>query len=90
MVVVNGNNNYYEPVKKTVIKAVVAIMQHPVSTSAGYPGQQDKPGRAGALSTLPPVPPPAAGHPLPAVQHLGQYGYDHHANVPAIYDPATR
>lgn len=83
--------SYVETVKETVIKSAVTIQATSSgSTSAGYPGQQDRPGGAGALPTLPPVPPPAAGHPLRSVQHLGQYGYDHHANVPTVYDPATR
>lgn len=60
------------------------------STSAGYLREQNRPGRAGALSPLPPLSPPAAGHTVPPVQHLGQYGYDQPANVPIVYAPNQR
>lgn len=78
-------------VARGIFKQILIITEHPlVSTSAGDPGQQDRPTRAGAPSLPPALPPPAASHTLPPVQHLGQYGYDHPANVPTVYTRIKR
>lgn len=60
------------------------------STAAGYPGEQVRQCGAGALPSVPPLPPPAAGHALPPVQHLGQHGYEQPANVPTVFTPTKR
>lgn len=52
---------------------------------AGDQEQQDQRGRAGAVPSVPAVPAAAAGHAHPAVQRLGQYGYDEPQNVPSAF-----
>lgn len=60
------------------------------SAPTGHPGEQDGPSGAGALPPLPPLPAAAAGHPLPSVQHMGQYGYEQPTNAPAALTPIQR
>lgn len=52
---------------------------------AGDQEQQDQRGWAGAVPPVPAVPAAAAGHAHPAVQRLGQYGYDEPQNVPSAF-----